>query len=269
MKDLEQAIKAIQLAGKEILKCSEEPNGSRSLSKECEAVSYDILNNLLSPTRLPVISKFDKPEFSTRKDWKEFWLISPLLGKKSLVEGKDDFAVSIAKISQNRPVLGLIYAPGQKTLFISTPDNKPYKIEDLPLEEAVGLTALLQKKHLIPKPIEGFFLKILKRKAFMNQKTEKFLEDFKAYQKGSLKEVVDPSPLRLCGIVEGKYDYYPHLNPVPEWEIAAIDALITASGNMITKKDGILPLEYNTAKLKFSAFIAKSNFQYDSTPLNQ
>lgn len=268
MKDFEQAIKAIQ-PGKEILKCREEHIGRKSLSKECEAASYDILKNILSPTRLPIISKFDKPEFNARKDWKEFWLISPLLGKKDLMEGKNDFAVSIAKISQKRPVLGVIYAPAQHTLFISTPNNKPYKIVDLPLEEVVKSTALLQKKNLILKPIEGFFLKILKRKAFMNQKTEKFLEDFKAYQKGSLKEVVDPSPLRLFGIVEGKYDYYPHLNPVPEWEIAAMDALITASGNMITKKDGILPLEYNTAKLKFSAFVAKSNFQYDSTVLNQ
>ncbi|MBZ9730642.1 hypothetical protein LB467_13180 [Salegentibacter sp. JZCK2] len=267
MTEIEQAIRLIQCAGKEILRYRDTHTGNRSFSQRCETESYEVLKNLLYRTGLPIVSKFNNPDFDIRKDWEEFWLVSPLLGKKSLKEGKDDFAVSIAKISRKRPVLGIIYAPADKVLFIAI-NNKPYKIKNFSFGENEDKTLLLQEKNLIRKPVEGFFLKILKSKNLMNKKTEKFLEDFKAYQEGSLKEVVDQSPLKLCGIAEGKYNYYPHLKPVPEWEIAAFDALITASGNMMTKKDGILPLEYNTEKLKLPAFIAKSNFQFDSTELN-
>ncbi|MBZ9630395.1 hypothetical protein LB465_06345 [Salegentibacter sp. LM13S] len=267
MTDLEQSVRLIERAGKEILRYRDAHTGNRSFIQRCETESYEVLKNLQSQTGLPLVSKFDNPEIDIRKDWEEFWLVSPLLGKKSLKEGKDDFAISIAKISHKRPVLGIIFAPADKVMFIAT-DNKPYKIKNFSFGKDEDVNILLQEQNVIRKPIEGFFLKILKSKNQMNKKTERFLENFKAYQEGSLKEVVDQSPLKLSGIAEGKYDYYPHLKPIHEWEIAAFDALITASGNMVTKKDGILSLEYNTVKLKFPAFIAKSNFQFDSTEIN-
>lgn len=103
----------------------------------------------------------------------------------------------------------------------------------------------------------------------MNAKTEKYLNDFKLHKGGAIQEKVDESPMNLIGIAEGKYDFHPHLKTIYEWDIAPFDALITASGNRITQKDGILPLEYNSKKLKFSSFIAKNNFDIDSIDLKK
>lgn len=207
-------------------------------------------------------------EFEIRKQWNRFWIITPLLGKKNLREGKDDYVFAIAKIEDQRPALGVIVAPEKREMFISK-DNRAYKIKGINFDTTINVKSFLKKQNLIKKPIEGFFFTILKKKHRMNIRTERFLSDFKAYKKGAIQEIIDDSPMNLCGIAEGKYDYYPHLSTVMEWDIAAFDTLITASGYMITQKDGILPLQYNSRDFKFPGFIAKNNFEYDSVDLEK
>lgn len=242
--------------------------GNQSIARKCELYNSNQLKSIVTQMGYPCISKFDTPYYDERKKWDSFWLLSPLIGKKSFREGKDDFLFAITKIKNKRPIFTTLFAPQKKELFFAI-NNKAYKLKNVNSSLNIEIEDLLTENNQISKPIEGFFFTIMKNKNRMNAKTENFLDDFKLHKRGTIQEKIDESPMNLIGIAEGKYDFYPHLKSINEWDIAPFDALITASGNRITQKDGILPLEYNSKRLKFPAFIAKNNFDIDSINLNE
>lgn len=268
MTEFQIALNNVLEISKQIRAAINEHNGKHSIVRKCEQISYDQLKSIPLETELPFISKYDQLSFEERKSWNSFWIVSPIIGKKNLREGKDDFLVAVTKIQHKRPSFTIISAPKKNTLFISF-NNKAYKIESIDLSTNVGINELLTDDNLINKPIEDFFFTIMKNRNRMNVKTERFIEDFKLYKSGSIQEVIDESPMNLIGIAEGKYDFHPHLKSIYEWDIAPFDAIISASGNRVTQKDGILPLSYNSKTLKFSVFIAKNNFDIDSIDLKE
>ena len=265
MTELEKAVNVILETGNQILNTIDKKN-INSIGKRSEEIGYERLKSFALESQLPIISKFDKEDYDTRKNWNSFWILSPLIGKKNLREQKDDFLIGITKIKKRRPSLVILFAPAKNELFIGE-NNKAYAISNLNPNSAQNRNELLKEENRINKPIESFFFTILKNKCKMNARTENFLSDFKLHKSGAVQEIIDESPMNLTGIAEGKYDFYPHLKSVNEWDIAPFDALITFSGNRVTQKDGILPLEYNSEKLKFPAYIAKNNFDIDSIDL--
>ncbi|MFN3756272.1 MAG: inositol monophosphatase family protein [Flavobacterium sp.] len=268
MTEFQIALKKILEINEQLLITIKEHDDKHSIVRKCEQISYNQLKSIPLETELPFISKYDQPSFEERKNWDSFWIVSPIIGKKNLREGKNDFLVGITKIQHKRPSFAIISAPQKKALFIGF-NNKAYKIENIDLSLKVGIDELLTDNHLIRTPTEGFFFTLMKSSCLMNIKTEKFFDDFKLYKSGSIKEVIDESPMNLIGIAEGTYDFHPHLKSINEWDIAPFDALITASGNRVTQKDGILPLTYNNKTLKIAAFIAKNNFDIDSIDLKK
>lgn len=267
MTEFEKAVKVILETGNQILNTLKQKNRN-STRKKSEQISYERLKSFALESQLPIISKFDKEDYDTRKNWTSFWILSPIIGKKNLREQKDDFLIGITKIKKRRPSLVILFAPARNELFIGE-NNKAYAISNLNPNSAQNQNRdeLLKEENRINKPIESFFFTILKSKRKMNARTENFLSEFKLHKSGPIKETIDESPMNLIGIAKGKYDFYPHLKSVNEWDIAHFDALITFSGNRVTQKDGILQLEYNTEKLKFPAYIAKNNFDIDSIDL--
>lgn len=266
MTEFNAAFKVISEIQKQFCSISNAHDGKAFSVRKSEINTYEILKLLALETQQPFISKFDQVDYDTRKHWESFWMLSPLLGKKQLREGSSDVLTAITKIENKRPVFSLMLLPKKNQLFIAI-DEKAFKIENFKSKSNLTLDELLVEDHLIQKPIEGFFFTIMKNKHNMNTKTEKFLEHFKLYKSGAIKETIDESPLNLIGIAEGVYDFHPRLKTINEWDIAPFDALITASGNRITQKDGIMPLSYNSEKLRFSGFIAKNNFETDSIDL--
>lgn len=268
MTEFQIALNKVLEISKQIRTAINEHNGKHSIVRKCEQISYNKLKSIPLETELPFISKYDQSSFEERKNWYSFWIVSPIIGKKNLREGKSDFLIGITKVEKRRPSFAFLINPQKEELFIGI-KNKAYKIENVNSALNADIDILLTEENRINKPIEGFFFTIVKDKNIMNAKTEKYLNDFKLHKGGAIQEKVDESPMNLIGIAEGKYDFHPHLKTIYEWDIAPFDALITASGNRITQKDGILPLEYNSKKLKFSSFIAKNNFDIDSIDLKK
>lgn len=268
MTEFKIALNNILEINKQLQITIEEHDGKKSIVRKCEQISYKLLKSIALESRLPFISRCDQVDFEERKKWNSFWVLSPIIGKKELREEKSDFLIGITKIEKQRPTFSLLLVPQKRELFIGI-NNKAYRIETIEASLNLGIDKLLTEKNRINTPIAGFFYTIMKNKNRMNEKTEKFLDDFKLYKSGAIQEKIDESPMNLIGIAKGTYDFFPHFKSIYEWEIAPFDALITASGNRLTQKDGILPLIYNSKTLKFSAFIAKSNSDIDSIDLNK
>lgn len=97
-------------------KITKKPDGSRVTSADI-AVSKFIAEKLkLEFPQIPIICE----EGNLREADDIFWLIDPIDGTSSFIEGSTEFAVNIALIKNKKPIFGLIYAPlfeGGKMIF--------------------------------------------------------------------------------------------------------------------------------------------------------
>lgn len=269
MSDFENVLRLIMKIGKNVQKIkSDKKKNNLSIVRECDYYIYNQFKVMMTQMDECFISQFDKPEYEERKNWKSFWILSSIIGKKSFRGNKADYLISITKVKNRRPNFAILFAPQMNEVFVAI-DNKAYKIENINQYSSLNINELLTEKNQIYKPIESSFFTIMKNKSKMNAKTEKMLDYFKLHKSGTIQEKIDESPMNLIGIAEGKYDFHPHLKSIYEWDIAPFDAIISASGNRVTQKDGILPLEYNSKTLKFADFIAKNNFDIDSNDLKE
>ncbi len=124
---INSAISAALAAGSEILKIYNDPKADFSIEKKADKspltiadkASHQITDEILKNTGLPVLSEEGRNiSFGERSEWKQFWLVDPLDGTKEFIKKNGEFTVNIALISENRPVMGVIYVPVSKSLFV-------------------------------------------------------------------------------------------------------------------------------------------------------
>jgi 3'(2'), 5'-bisphosphate nucleotidase len=147
------------------------------------------------------------------------WIIDPLDGTKSFIEGDTDFCVCIALAFNKKPILGciahppseLIWAGGKKIKsYIKNKNNNFMNIScrDIPVE---GPIISISKHHIGPK-------------------LEKWLSSIKYCKKQKVG-----SALKFTQIAEGKADVFPRTSPTYEWDSAAGQALIEGAGGYVTQ----------------------------------
>ncbi len=222
---------------------------------DADIASNDIIVEGLQQSGIPIISEESvNLEYDKRKNLKEFWLIDPLDGTKQFVKLEKEFTVNIARIENNLPVEGVVYAPVFKKLYYGNIDDGAFlydynteKIREfkLPLKGDEGLGVVISKSHL-------------------NEATKEFVN--KLYAKNpKLKLCKVGSSLKFCCLAEGHSDVYPRIGSICEWDIAAGHAIIRSSaGNVVDLKTG-KEVTYNTKNLltpDFIAFLDKSKIKF-------
>ena len=76
--------------------------------------------NTISPT-VPVISPLNPDvSYSVRRKLNHFWLVGPLDNEEAFVTGGKNFTISIALIEDNKPYMGVVYAPLADIIFYGT-----------------------------------------------------------------------------------------------------------------------------------------------------
>lgn len=212
---------------------------------EADIASNAVISNHLSEMYpdIPVLSEEGaKIPFSERREWKEFFLVDPLDGTKEFIKNNGEFCVCIALMRDNRPVLGVVYAPTQDKLYtgsqetgahISRGGAEPEKINTSPPAEDEALVIVGSRSH--PSP------------------------DLAAYlEKRSVAEMIPAgSAIKFCLVAEGKAHQYPRFNPTMEWDTAAGQAIVEAAGGSMTSLDGS-EFPYNKEILKNKGFIVKA-----------
>ncbi len=233
-------------AGKAIMKVRS--NGFKVNSKKDDSpvteadlasnrVIMDALANLYP--EIPVLSEegADIP-FSKRQTWKEFFLVDPLDGTKEFIKDNGEFCVCIALMRDNRPVLGVVYAPTSDTLytgsietgaFVSRNGKTPEPIHTKPADENEGLIVVGSRSHPSPE-----------------------LEEYLS-TKNVAKMTPAGSAIKFCLVAEGKAHLYPRFNPTMEWDTAAGQAIVESAGGLMVGLDGkIFP--YNKENLRNNGF---------------
>ena len=61
---------------------------------------------------------------------KSFWLIDPIDGTYDYINDRDEFTINAGLIINNRPEVGIIYAPAKQRLFYSYHKDMSFEISD-------------------------------------------------------------------------------------------------------------------------------------------
>ena len=180
-----------------------------------------LLNN-----KIPILSEESLIEWNERKKWNTYWLIDPLDGTKEFINKNGEFTVNIALIENNKPILGVIYAPALSILYFAQKNLGSHKICC-----SNSLSTLVKSVRLnVNKKKKTDKIKVIGSRSHSNEKFKTWInENFHHYdiiQKGS--------SLKFCEIAEGVADIYPRFGFTSEWDIAAGQIILEeAGGNII------------------------------------
>lgn len=251
------AIKASIQAGEEIIKIYNKDfkvtlKEDKSPLTIADKKANTIIMSFLLDTKIPIISEENKQLiYSERKDWKQCWIVDPLDGTKEFIKKNGEFTVNIALIKNQKPLLGVIYVPVTKELFVgNVSENKSYKII---VKDNFTIENLFTDKNLI-SPTRTNTVRIVGSRSHMNNETENFVKDLKK-NNDKVEIVSKGSSLKFCLVAQGKADIYPRFAPTMEWDTAAGQAICEAVGLQVISKETNKPLLYNKENLLNPYFI--------------
>ena len=193
-----------------------------------------IIKGLKDISDYPIVTEESDVEHKIRKKWKKFWLVDPLDGTKDFIAKKGGFTVNIALIINDKPVLGVVYAPVVKLTYWASRGKGAFKNGQKIFNNS-------KRKNLIGA--DSYF-----------HSTKKTLEFFKRYNIKTVKKY--GSALKICCLAEGKIDVYPRFNGTKEWDTAAGHIIANEAGckliDVITGEE----LTYNKENIKNNYFVA-------------
>ncbi len=195
--------------------------------------------------QVPIISEESRLfDYEERKHWHRFWLVDPLDGTKEFINRQDEFTVNIGLVENGKPVFGLVYVPVYDWIYMGLKGVGSWKIEK-------------GNKRVI-KPSTGFkeVLRVGISRFHLDNKTRAFLEKFK----NKVNPLLCGSSLKFCYVAEGLLDLYLRFGPTWEWDTAAGQAVVEASGGSVFEPTGE-SLTYNKPSLKNGPFAVVGNFK--------
>ncbi|MCG8580225.1 MAG: 3'(2'),5'-bisphosphate nucleotidase CysQ [Bacteroidales bacterium] len=232
------AIEAALKAGKEIMTVfNSDDFGVRLKSDdspltEADLKSHQVIESFLQQTNIPVLSEEgEELPYHVRKDWSKLWIVDPLDGTKEFVKRSGEFTVNIALVENQKPVMGVVFAPYIGCLYWGNEDGafksdlqndweqlspsliEELEVQSLPLSSPDVMTAVASVSHF-------------------SKETECFVNALKE-KEGELNLVSRGSSLKMCLVAEGSAHIYPRLGPTMEWDTAAGQAVIEAAGGQL------------------------------------
>lgn len=229
--------------------------------------SHAVIAPVLEGTGIPVLSEegahlpyeaTDGIAAHGRKSWQTLWVVDPLDGTKEFIKRNGEFTVNIALVTDGEPVLGVIFVPVSRELYVGSPAGAfkgtvpagVYALDAISMAPihagaATPFTVVASRSHL-------------------SGETQEYIDSLRVLHP-DLNMVSAGSSLKLCLVAEGKADVYPRFAPTMEWDTAAGHAICRAAGCEVyridadnyMRTDGLPPVVYNKPDLLNPWFIVK------------
>ena len=187
----------------------------------------------------PVISEEALPAFEDRSQWDTYWLVDPMDGTREFLHKTDEFVINIALMHHHQPVFGLIYQPTTAQAWwggqgVGAYFGSPASAQALP---PCALTSSVIALGSRRSRWQGEWRDRLAQAGF----------EFETRSVGSA--------LKFAHLAQGLGDLYPRLGPTSEWDTAAPQAILQATGGAIVQWDG-RPLVYGKKNMLNPHFVA-------------
>ena len=250
---LEVAVAAARLGGDAIMDVYEsddfgvESKDDASPLTRADKAAHEAIVAELEKTDLPILSEEGKSmAFAERQKWTRFWMVDPLDGTKEFIKRNGEFTVNIALIENGKSILGALFVPVKDVMYLGAQDLGAFKQTDGGLVEKMPLIVDLKKNPV----------KVVGSRSHMNEETEAFVKQFKKYEM-----VAMGSSLKFMIVAEGNAHYYPRFAPTMEWDTAAAQAIVEASGKLVLQVENGQatknPVVYNKENLLNPHFLVK------------
>ena len=210
--------------------------------KEANKIICKLLHN--KEPKTPILSEEGSYiSYENRKKWTKFWLIDPIDGTKEFIKKNGEFTINIALIENQKPTLGIVYAPALKKYWFGSKKGA-FKLEN----------GKKQKINVNKKV--GKTVKVVASRSHKSPKLNTFLSNFDKYELVSMG-----SSIKICLVAEGSADIYPRLAPTMEWDTAAAHAVLKFANGSLIDLNSNKEMLYNRKDLKNSFFIANSQLE--------
>ncbi|MWD28548.1 3'(2'),5'-bisphosphate nucleotidase CysQ [Aquicoccus sp. SCR17] len=234
---LEAAQRAAEVATAHVggpMEITDKPDDAGPVTQADIAVNA-VLENLLRPARPDYgwLSE-ESPDSAARRDARRAFIIDPIDGTRSFIDGKDSWAHSIAVAEEGEVTAAVVYLPMLDRLFAAakghgaTLNGEPIRASETgTLAEAEILTTQgnMHQVHW-PRAVPGF------RRAYR------------------------PSlAYRMSLVAQGRYDAMLTFRQSWEWDIAAGALICAEAGATVTDRAG-RPLRFNNADPKVDGVVA-------------
>ncbi len=265
---LKLAITAALKAGQEILKIYETDFFVQTKSDNTPVTladkgASDAIIKMLEPANIPVISEEeDIPGYGIRKKWERVWLVDPLDGTKEFVKRNGEFTVNIALIQNEQPVVGVIYSPVFKEIYLAASDYGSFKIkqhdviEELNKAETGIAERLLNKTVKLPLQALPKKYTIVASRSHLSKELNKHIDQLKNMY-GDVDTINVGSSIKQCWVAEGKAHEYLRLGTTMEWDTAAGQCILEQAGAHLIDLETNKPMCYNKENMQNNFFIAK------------
>jgi 3'(2'), 5'-bisphosphate nucleotidase len=263
---IESAVNAALAAGAEILKVYRDPDfnvetkGDGSPLTRADRLAHAAISQRLSATDLPLLSEEGQSvPYTERSSWARFWLVDPLDGTKEFIKRNDEFTVNIALIEENRPILGVVYAPACRVLYVGAKPNVAWVIRNCEPREG-RLTDLEKSSQPLPDFKGQRPYRVVGSRSHGSPETDAFVAKLRSAHP-ELEMVSMGSSFKLCMVAEGSADQYPRFAPTMEWDTAAAQALVEAVNKEVLifdrEKGPLGPVVYNKPELVNPWFLVR------------
>jgi myo-inositol-1(or 4)-monophosphatase len=146
----------------------------------------------------------------------EVWVVDPIDGTRAYLEGLADWAVSVALVSEGRPIIAALLAPVTDELFLASSGNGA-TLNGAPIA-ASGGEALAGARFSGPKRRLDYLAKFVPEIAMMPR--------------------IPSLALRLARVATGALDGSFAGPNSHDWDLAAADLLVHEAGGMLTTLTG-------------------------------
>ena len=224
--------------------------------------AHHIISGYLKTTGIPVLSEEGRATlWEQRRHWNECWIVDPLDGTKEFVKRNGEFTVNIALVSQQKPVLGVVFCPTLNLLYFTDEEfGKSYKVQ-LPKkwnEVKPSTISLIETATELPEINNKSGLVVASSRSHLSEETKAFVSGLEK-KVGKLEYITKGSSLKLCMVAEGTADLYPRFAPTSEWDTAAGHAIVQNAGAQLIEPKSRYPLRYNKENILNPWFIAVRN----------
>jgi len=190
---------------------------------------------------LPVVAEELMAGGATPQTGRAFWLVDPLDGTKSFIQGRDDFTVNIALIEDRRPVMGVVYAPATHELYAGVVGSGASQSHD------DGAVHPIQCR--VP-PADGLDVVV----SLMHDTEEDIAYLLAGCHVRTIRRL--SSSVKFCLVAAGEADFYTRRGETSEWDTAAGQAVLLAAGGRVHTHDGN-ELVYGKPGFRNPGFVAQ------------
>ena len=225
--ELDIAIKAAQEASNTILDIYKKDYNTFTKSDNSPVTDADlksnrVINEILSSTKYSILSEEDIDD-KDRLSNDMIWIIDPLDGTSDFIDKTGEFTVMIALVENQKPILGVIAWPTEKTLFVAQKNCGAFRYSNDKWDK-ISVTKINELSEC----------RTVGSRHHLSEKEKKFIK------KIGIKDFTSVgSSLKVGKISSGEAEaYITTTNKMKEWDTAASYCIISEAGGKMTDTTG-------------------------------